>query len=147
MSTTVLMELCRHGQNVERLNLAWRKEFTDATMLANMTCLKALDVSLTNLTAEGCRPLAKLYNLVELDLSATAIGHEGILCVFPSNNSSNIEELRLRFVEGLASKTLVYLEKNAPKLRLLDITFSGIDQENDKLAIRALQLKGITILM
>jgi hypothetical protein len=147
MSLTDLIELCRHCQNVERLNLAWRKGFADATMLENMTRLKALDVSLTTLTAEGCRPLANMCNLVELDLSATDISHEGILRVFPPNKSSNIEELRLRFVEGITSKTLVYLEEHAPKLKLLDITSSGIDQEDSKLAIRALQLKGITILI
>ena len=147
MESTDLDTICSACENLERLNLAWRKTFTDASVLTYMKRLKVLDVSLTSITSEGCKHLAKLSLLEELDLSATDIGNDGILNLIPKDKSSNIQILRIRFVRDLTQQTLLYLEENAPNLRLLDITSSGLHRENSIVAFRLLKLRGVTVLV
>ena len=150
MEMSHIAAICRACHNLERLDLAWRKSLIDVTALRTMTKLTILDVSLTCLTAESCRELANMTQLQELNLSATDIGHAGIVNLISKNKSSNIQILRLRFVKGLTEDTIYHLVEYAPKLRLLDIQSiqsDGLEDFNATASLRALKMKGVTVII
>lgn len=150
MEMSHIAAICHACHNLERLDLAWRKSLIDVTALRNMTKLTILDLSLTCVTAESCRELANMTQLEELNLSATDIGHAGIVNLIPKDKRSNIQKLRLRFVRGVTEDTIYHLVEYAPKLRLLNIQSllcAGLEDFYATASIRALKMKGVNVII
>jgi hypothetical protein len=107
------------------LKLAWGAAITDDSLasLAKLSNLSELDLSLTNITSYACPLLRDMKHLRFLDVSATKIYNEGAQQMF--TETSKLEALTLRFIEDLTIGSLQLILERTPKLKFLDVTYSG----------------------
>jgi hypothetical protein len=91
--------------------------------LAKLSKVLELDLSLTGITSYACPLLREMKQLRFLDVSATKIYNEGARQMF--TEISRLEALTLRFIEDLTIESLQLILERAPKLKFLDVTYSG----------------------
>lgn len=106
------------------MKLAWCAAITDDSLasLVKLSKVTELDLSLTGITAFPL--LREMKQLRFLDVSATKIYNEGVQQMF-AVATSRLEGLTLRFIEDLTIGSLQLILERAPKLKFLDVTYSG----------------------
>lgn len=111
--------------------------------------LKELDLSLTSVTEDGCRELAKIYELRKLDLSATRIGDAGIRDLIGGEvkraRRLELQDLRVRFNDDMTEESLSLLAAHMPTLKTLDIRHCQLDKNNAKETFRLLRQNGTKV--